>query len=211
MNTYQSTVQQRGQVSFPEFTGERAYMVPFLKADGLPSSLARWQPTVDAMLDGIDTDENVYVMIQQKFVKAGFSQRVPGVHVDGYWNPSISAHGVPGRHSPTPKPKPAKKSPRKKISSWADADLSAHEALILASNIQCSRAFTGEWSGVIGDRGDCSDVNLEGLAEVHLAGGFVYAGNVAMLHESLPAPRDMYRTLVRLNVPGWSPPPGRLQ
>lgn len=32
-----------------------------------------------------------------------------------------------------------------------------------------------------------------------------YAGNVSMLHESMPLPTDTLRTLVRINVPGWSP------
>jgi hypothetical protein len=43
------------------------------------------------------------------------------------------------------------------------------------------------------------------MDEIILDSGRVYAGNVTMLHESIPVPFDCLRTLVRLNVPGWTP------
>jgi hypothetical protein len=59
--------------------------------------------------------------------------------------------------------------------------------------------------GLPTDGGECSHIDTTDLQEVVMQAGFAYAGNVAMLHESLPVPMDCLRTVVRLNVPGWSP------
>ena len=53
--------------------------------------------------------------------------------------------------------------------------------------------------------GDYSHLDLGQLEEVILQPGRVYAGNVSMLHETLPVTQACTRTLVRLNVPGWTP------
>lgn len=186
-----SIVQPRGAVEFPAFTGERIYMREFRKQRGLPSDLMRWQPTVDAMLEGIDVDGPIYLMIDQSVVLAGMAQRRPGMHIDGYWIPEMYAHGGGhggGRHV-----------------TWCDADWKDAEAVILASDVSACRAMVGSWDGKPADGGDCSHIDTRGLREVRLHADRVYAGNVTMLHESLPVSHDCARTLVRLNVPGWSP------
>lgn len=193
---HSSIVQQRGQVPFPTFTGERAYMREFTQRDGLPADLIRWQPTVDAMLQGIITEQPIYIMIDQGDVVAGASQRRPGMHIDGYWCAGIQAHGGGGSHitgSWDTKP------------NWSHTNFSKPEALILASDVSACRALVGEYTGEIGDGGDCSHMDLTALASVRLASGYAYAGNVTMLHESLPVSVNTRRTLVRLNVPGWTP------
>lgn len=93
---YQSVIQERGRVDFPGFQAERHYMIPFFQKYGLPPAIRHWQPTVDAMLSGIYTDQPIYFMADQSFVKAGDPQRRPGVHVDGYWHPEKLAHGGGG-------------------------------------------------------------------------------------------------------------------
>lgn len=90
---YISHIETRGMLAFPEFTGERVYMRGFLQRDGLPADLVRWRPVVDSMLDGIETDQPIYIMIDEGFVKAGSAQRREGLHIDGYWNPGLQAHG----------------------------------------------------------------------------------------------------------------------
>lgn len=249
---YQSIVQQRGDVSFPAFMGERVHMQKFYKEDGLPEALKRWQPTVDGLLEGIDTDLPIYLMIDQANVKAGLPHRRPGLHVDGYWNegdgwgsdywnPSKSAHGghrairahsgrpirghipampSPGTHKPfgggshtsIQVPSGRGHSGSHSViqrhsagSSWDSPDFSSPEGIILASNVTAARAYRGLWEGNIGDGGDCSRVDVSNLIEVPMEAGKVYAGNVAMLHESLPVQQDCQRTVVRLNVPGWTP------
>nr|DAF93524.1 MAG TPA: hypothetical protein [Myoviridae sp. ctshb19] len=94
-----------GSVAFPAFLGERVYMQEFRMEKGLPENLKRWQPTVDQMLVGVDTDGPIYLMIDQKAVKANVTHRRPGLHVDGYWHPMIQAHGGSG-HGERPMPEP---------------------------------------------------------------------------------------------------------
>ena len=188
-----SYVEQRGKVNFPEFTGERVYMKEFYKEKGLPSELSRWQNTVDSMLEGVETDGPIYLMIDQGVVKGGTSHRRGGLHVDGYWNPRISAHGGTKHFGSW------------KTGGWVNCDFKDKEALILASSFTAARGYQGIWEGSCGEGGDCSHINTSNLKEVVMHSGNIYAGNVTMLHESLPVAEDCIRTLVRLNVPGWSP------
>ena len=188
-----SYVEQRGKVNFPEFTAERVYMKEFYKEKGLPSELSRWQNTVDSMLEGVETDGPIYLMIDQGVVKGGTSQRRGGLHVDGYWNPRISAHGGTKHFGSW------------KTGGWVNCDFKDKEALILASSLTAARGYQGIWEGSCGEGGDCSHINTSNLKEVVMRAGNIYVGNVTMLHESLPVAEDCIRTLVRLNVPGWSP------
>ena len=191
MNT--SHIQQIGRVSFPAFTGERVYMREFTKAEGLPPDLRRWQDTVDAMLHEVDAPGSIYIMIDQGEVQQNQSHRRAGLHLDGYWCAATAKHR--GSHVGSWDTKPA----------WSYCDFSAPEAIILASDVCASRAFAGGWDGHCGEGGDCSHVDVSALNEVQLLGGLAYAGNVSVLHESLPVLQATKRTLVRLNVPGWTP------
>lgn len=199
MNTYPSVVEQRGAVVFPQFTGERVYMREIRKNRPLPQDLSRWQATVDSMLDGVDTDGPVYLMIDQSMVKAGVTQRRPGLHIDGYWHPDTLCHGGGGRHCSV------SSAWRTGGGRWGASTFKEKEALILASDVSASRAMKGTFTGQVGEGGDCSHIDVSTLEEVLLLAGKVYAGNVTMLHESLPVSVDTQRTLVRLSVPGWSP------
>jgi hypothetical protein len=190
----QSRVTQIGKVEFPAFLAERVYMREFRLETGLPSDLKRWQTTVDQMLAGIDTDEPIYLMIDQGVIKANTSHRRPGAHIDGYWIAAKQRHGGGGGHaSRWDNPSPQ----------WNTCDFSKPEALILASDFCASRALVGEFEGAPGEGGDCSMLDLSELSEVRLQAGIAYAGNVTMVHESLPVAKDTVRTLVRLSVPGW--------
>lgn len=223
----QSVVTTRGYAHFPAFLGERIYMREFTKAGGLPKDISRWQGTVDAMLDGVDTDGPIYLMVDQAYVQAGKTHRRGGIHIDGYWNPGLrcwnqpgpswlyGSHEHKGKHwtghmieprsghrIPIPKPFDIRDSPRHRFAKeeWPP------EAIILASDVgECCRAFRGAFDSMIGDGGDCSHIDLSKTEEVMMRGHVVYAGNVTMLHESLPVPHEVARTVVRLNVPGWSP------
>jgi hypothetical protein len=174
-----SNVQQRGAVPFPAFTGERVYMREFTKAAGLPPDLLRWQDTVDAMLDGVDTRCPIFLMVDQAPVKAATTQRRPGLHVDGYWHPSIQGH----RHIHTG---------------------DAAEGLIIASNVLGCAGYVGRFEGSPGEGGDCAHIDASGLLRVDMEPGRAWAGHtLTMLHEALPVRRDCLRTVVRLNVRGW--------
>jgi len=180
-----SELKERGQVTFPEHTGERIYMVPFTKAQGLPKEYARWQPTVDAMLADIHTDGPIYLMVDQGEVSPNKSHRRPRPHIDGNWIPEKNCHSTgsgSGGH-------------KTKRGSLYD------EAVILASDVSASCAYVGEFNGEFGEGGDCSHLDLSGLNRVQLQAGRAYSGNVTMIHESLPVNFTAKRTLVRLNVP----------
>jgi hypothetical protein len=188
----QSIIQQRGPVAFPAFTGERAYMVPFTKSAGLPDSLARWQPTVDAMLDGVDTAGPIYIMIDQTLVRAGMPQRRPGVHIDGCWTDG-GWDTAPGWVT--------RAGHKTHLTSGA-----GRQALILASDVQGGAAWVGEYDGEPGAGGDFSHLDLGGLQRVPMTPGCAWAGDaMTMLHASMTLARDTQRTLVRLNVTNWMP------
>jgi len=210
-----SIVQTRGHVSFPAFTGERIYMRPFHQRDGLPFDLRRWQSTIDQMLDGVDTaGRELYLMVDQTIVAAGQPQRRPGIHIDGYWIPGVgwkddeknkgdwrtlaagyethrTVRGL-GVHDTD------KHIARAGLDGWSP------EGLLLASDVIGCEAFDGAFSGKIGTGGDCSHIQTM-LRRHTLAAGRVHALNVTGLHQSIPMVNGGARTLVRLNVPGWSP------
>lgn len=190
----QSRVVELGAVQFPAFLAERVYMREFRLETGLPSDLKRWKTTVDQMLVGVDTDEAIYLMIDQGIVKANTSHRRPGAHIDGYWIAAKQRHGGGGGHAGA-----------WEGSGWVSCQFDKEEGLILASDVCASRALVGQFEGAPGEGGDCSMLDLSQLAEVRLQAGIAYAGNVTMVHESLPVDQDTMRTLVRLSVPGWEP------
>lgn len=216
---FRSQIEARGAVAFPAFLAERVYMREFRKDDGLPSDLSRWQLTVDQMLDGIDTGQPMFLMIDQSVVPAGKAQRRPGLHIDGYWHPggkhqqhrpnALSAHHPEPRHGSIPPPPRERHSPTPRHFSgtgdWSTARFDAPEAILLASDVTASRAFVGDFEGPIGDMGDCSHVHTDGMEEIVLGFGTTWAANVTCLHESLPVLSGSNRTLVRINVPGWHP------
>lgn len=209
---FTSIMHQRGPVPFPAFAGERHYMIPFYQRDGLPGDLGHWQPTVDAMLDGIDTDQPIYFMADQSVVQPGQAHRRPGVHIDGYWHPGVQAHGGQGvhrgqggNHGPRSTPgshRGVRHGGSSASSGWDHVDLSDPEALILASDVAGARAYLGEYRGAIGEGGDCSHLPLDGLQSLDLAPHRAYVGTVGTLHESLPISAGGPRTVVRLNCPG---------
>lgn len=227
---YQSLIEARGAVPFPPFMAERVYMREFYKKDGLPSDLSRWQPTVDAMLDGVDTDGPIYLMVDAAPVTAGKSHRRRGLHIDGYWNPGsrnhgehrgISAHGsssgwgsAPVGHGAFRRHGSITPTERRHVGqspfhsagsdSWEQSTFEAPEAIILASSLSAAVGYTGEFEGPIRDGGDCAHIDLSGLTKLNMEANRVYVGNVTALHESLPVHQDGVRQLVRLNTAGWS-------
>lgn len=208
-----SYIQARDKVTFPDVRGHRVYMHIFMPYMGLPEELKVWQPTVDAMLYGVDAPL-AYLMIDQGFVNQGEMLRRPGLHIDGYWHPGsghhghrLSAHGTPREpyghgHPPSGHDTSGHKNrPRHGHGSWG----SDKEAIILASDHLGCMGYIGEYEPNFGEGGDASSVNTGDLWGVPLLAGYVWAANVRSLHESTPALYDQYRTVVRLNVPGWEP------
>lgn len=177
-----SEIKIGGNVAFPDNKKERVYMHPFFQKEGLPVHLFRWQKTVDQMLVGINTNNPIYLMIDQGFVNKGQSQRRPGLHVEGNWNNPLRMHRVP-RHG---------------------HDDYSTEMIILASDVIGCRALSGDFVGAPSSGGQCNHINVT-KAKEHIFEPFkIYKGNVTMIHESLPLQYNSHRTLVRLNIPEMS-------
>jgi len=187
-----SRYRKGGIVSFPKHTGEKIYMVPFLKREGLPSHISRWQSVVDVMLEDIETDQPIYIMVDQGIVKAGNPHRRGGIHIDGNWMPDIQAHGG-GSWIPTPIHSP--------FPTHEHTELKP-EALILSSDVSACAFYKGEIEAQVGDGGDCSHLDLSSFNRELAEPNRVYIGNVTVLHESLPVLKSCQRTVVRLNCPG---------
>lgn len=199
-----SSVWMGGAVHFPEWQGERVYMVPFKQSKGLPVTLSRWQDTVDEMLDGIKTDKDIYLMIDQGIVKAGQTHRRPGPHIDGYWmpgvghghiNPKFAGHDNPYRGHGIPKEGPGRHGAPSHFH-----DKGRNELILLASNITGAKAYLGDYDGEFGSGGECN-FDLGGMRTINMLGGVSWIGDIYTIHESLPHEEDGLRTLVRLNVP----------
>jgi len=214
-----SIIKQLGEVTFPEFKEERVYMLPFLKHQGLPEHLNRWQPTIDMLLKDIDTKEIIYLMIDSAYVRKGHTHRRAGPHVDGNWivSDAVKAHGAGtgGRHGvvvPSPEPNPKPEPPtlpghnsglKSNNLQWKEENFYP-EALLLASNVTASCAYIGDIDVIPKAGGACSHADLSSYAKVYLEANKAYIGNVTMVHESLPVPYDCNRSLVRLNIPAYT-------
>lgn len=198
---------RKGRIPFPPFTGERIYMLQFSRKLGLPERYARWQPTVDAMLSELDhSNPNgcIYLMVDQAIVKAGETHRRGGPHIDGNWLPTAGSHGTgTGRHGVTNGRHGTGRHGTNNGNDWAVKNL-APEAIVLASDVTGSCAYVGEIDGDPAVGGDCSHLELSKLKRRVLRGGTAYIGNVTMIHESIPVKRNCKRTLVRLNIPGYT-------
>lgn len=230
-----SIAREIGSVQFPEFRPERFYMIPFFKADGLPEAMSHYQPVVDVMLKDVDTPLPLSIMVDSRVVPEGKSHRVPGRHIDGYWDLSAWKGGgncwkaVAGHKGGGHATQHAKdlssitrdqlmaiqsemltngKPPGASAKNWPCrvADFSFPEALILAQSVEGSCAWTGEFDDAIFDVGGGAEhVDVSRMERIQLKANHAYAGNVTMLHESLPLPANTPRTLIRISAPGWSP------
>lgn len=196
----QSIIQRRSPVTFPEWEGDRIYMRPFKVGD----DLGKHTDTVRAMLDGVDTKETCYLMVDEALVKAGTFHRRPGKHIDGWWDDGLSAHNGSGpQHVIEPMhrrpPCPGHRSPFHAHSEGRE------EGIFLASNITACVGYAGVFDGEPREGGDCDHIDVSGMTPINMEAGVTFAGNVSMLHESTPVSFDCFRTVYRINVPHWKP------
>lgn len=208
MTTYNSKCTPGPVVTFPEWRGERHYMLPFTLAKGLPAEVSRYEQTVQQMMlaVAVSPDQVCYLMVDEAEISPDKFHRRPGLHVDGYWHAGLQCHGGGGgSHGPKPnpghRPSPPTHAPTPPGHSPAG---NCSEVLLLASNYGSARALLGtyqrnfldDWRG-----GNCSEIPQSGLTEIRLEGGRVYNMDVFSLHESLPVTQHVRRSLVRINIP----------
>lgn len=178
-----------GAVAFPEFTGERIYQVPFTKKGGLPSDLRRWQPTVDKLVESVDTDEEMYLMVDQTYVAKGDLHRRGGKHIDGNWCVSGHSHGhIDMAWDTGPRPGP----------DWKTHNLSTGGIILASDRFGCV-AYEGEFEGSPAEGGDCEHIQVGDPTP--LLAGQGYLGTVNLIHETVPALQSHNRSLVRITLP----------
>lgn len=199
-NSFTSSVEVIGAITFPPFIQERVYMEKFTKQSGLPKKLKHYQTTVDQMLDGIDTDDDIYLMVDSSIVQANTLHRRGGKHIDGYWCDSDGHRGTGHRSISCHSPFPPTHKPSLFYDDWSNATLDHPESLLLASNYEACKGWVGNYSGIILDGGDCSNINTDAMEEIYLQANTVYKANVGFIHESIPVNKTVKRTLIRLNL-----------
>lgn len=209
---FKSEVTKLNKVVFPEFNNERIYMQKFYKNEGLPKHLRHWQPTIDCMLETIETDDPIYLMVDQKIVTPNTTHRRAGPHIDGYWIEGLQAHGSNTTNTHSFRGHSFGGGGHVfKGHSYQQPDKSTHlshlspnfdvpESILLASDVAGCIGYVGEWKGNLKEGGDCSDINLSNLEKIILEENFCYKGNVTFIHESIIIPQEIPRTLVRLNL-----------
>lgn len=186
----QSIIKQGCNVVFPEFTGERIYMVPFTKAKGLPVEYSRWSALAAAMVEDIETDGVIYFMADQGFVKAGNTHRRGGAHIDGNYGHYNGVVGFKGDSPPGFKMDLAYRMP-----------MDTKGGIVLAADHVGCKAYEGDFSDSPAFGGDCSHIDLSGTKQSVMQPNKVYIGNISMVHETTPAQEDQNRTVVRLILP----------
>ncbi len=171
-----------GPVLFPEFTGERAYMIPIKQKEKLPNEFSRWQSTVESMLKDIEATDCIYMTIDQSMVNEGKTQRRSGPHIDGNW--------VEGKYKtmawdtgPT----------------WNTKNLETG-GIILAFDFNGPKAYAGEFKGECNNGGDCSHLDLAGAKTEILKPNYAHVGNVTMIHEAMPSNATQSRIFIRLTL-----------
>lgn len=180
----ESKFKEIGNVTFPDFTGERMYMIPFKKGD----AIGRWSKTVEDMISGVHFEGEAYLTVDQSHVRVGLSQRREGLHIDGNWIKEQKSWSYWDTQMWSNPP------------TWRTSD-QLTGGIIVASDCVPTTIYTGTFSGVIGDGGDCSSLDISGCTQHKTENNVAYLGNVCMLHEATKSDVDCDRTFVRIILP----------
>lgn len=184
---YHSKVKCIGPVTFPEFTAEYAFMVPFYMWSGLPRDLERWQPTVDDMLRGLDRTihQRMYLYIEQRKVQKGEKGYDKGLHIDGNYVEPLNTfeQRLAG------------------AGQFMYAGTIRDEVVVMASNMVCNRACVGRFDGVCNANGGVAHMDVEKGFWVPFDPFTAYAMTAATIHESTACRFAGDRTVVRITIP----------
>ncbi len=134
----------------------------------------------------------------------------PGRHSAPIPEPSRPGHGIsPGRHSdPTPLPTPGHgTSPSThnitSLSGNWRGDAKFNDGIgggmLLTSNYSGCKVYRGEFEGIIGEGGDCRNIDVSHLENEVMANNNVYFLNALGIHEGLVIKETVNRSLVRIN------------
>lgn len=180
---------------FPKFSGVRVMMMPFYIDDidgSIPDNLSQYKTILKEMVKSAPKHvqywegNTAYLTIDEKVLEAGQCQRKEGLHVDGMYNGTLSgAWGGSG-------------------GGWG----SCGNGMLLVSNTDdLCKMWTGEFSGVPVDDGDCSHLadQLDSKEETSFKAGEVIWADGLCVHQSFAPKVKTNRQFIRISMPNNSP------
>lgn len=183
--SFDSEIKKFGEAKLPAYAGIRVMMMPYRVDDPdgtLPPCLSPWFDTLLYM--GLLADPGVgYLTIDECMVRAGETQRRPGLHVDG-----IGPNGRPGP--------------------WGGGGggWGARGMTMVSSHVGCV-GYNQIFSGQPGTNGDCSHLEsqLSDADEIVLQPSTVYWCGPLAVHRAIPMEVDTYRQFCRVSFPSDAP------
>lgn len=185
MQTLRSDYQSLGAVKLP-YQGRQVYMQAFdMSNPTLPQSLADYEPIVKSLLDrsGVAMTGTGYLTVDEKVVTAGMSQRRPGPHVDGCFQPELMDWGHAGgewNHNCNNVPVP-------------------RMSIIVAASVAGCKAWRGTFNGEPTNGGDLSHLTLGDGEILQAQTGYLLTPDC--IHESMRYSVDTERTFMRIALP----------
>lgn len=183
MKTFESEIEQVGDITFPEPAGTRIMMMPFhlhnldtVDKNGLVS----WKNALSELVKVSPVKTGTaYLTIDEGLVQKGNTQRRPGLHVDGV-GPKGEYGGWGGGGNP-----------------WAS------RGMLVASSVFGCRAWKKEFFGFPNENGDCSHLEEQCMEEdeIKMLPNKIYFCSPLCVHESVPMTETIYRQFVRLSLP----------
>ncbi len=182
-----SSYQDIGAITLPEYSGRQQYMHTFDIANSdMPDGFEDYGPVVNALCAAANYREGLaHMTVDEKVIRPGWSQRRPDAHVDGQY---LKAEGRWGHPAP----------------GWAHYCNNipvSRMAIIVAASVPGCIAYAGEFDGEPKDDGDLEHIrNQLGDGELLPAGrGFLLSPDC--VHESIRFPVATKRTFLRIAMP----------
>ena len=171
-------------VDFPDYAGRQLRMYQFNPHDcELPEWFKEYEPIIRSLIDPRNVEEQqAFVTIDERVVEAGTSQRRPGVHVDGIWQPAVR----PTWCQPRP--------------SWCQSAAGKAERMtaIVASTYPGCQVYPGMFDAEPMDDGDLEHIRQDLGDGQLLPAGMGFELSPDCVHESLSLPETTQRSFLRI-------------
>jgi len=186
MTTFQSVIEERQNISFPEYKGIRILHMPLILGDldSLPDYLDHWRHTFTQLFNIAHIKKGIaYITIDEKIVKKGDTHRRKGLHVDGVYQGHAGCTFGGGTFGQV-----------------------GNGMYLASSEIGC-RAWKQEFIGRAGHDGECDHLSNQCKKEneIILDKNKVYWLDGLCVHESIPMEQNTQRTLIRFTMPNDNP------
>lgn len=165
------------------------YMLPIDMAGNADEVPTEWQDFIKDLMIQSDVTKGIgFLMVQERVLSKGQSHRRERVHIDGNYYLNLNNTNKAGHN---PKPRPGHRIDKRP------------GGMLLVSNYEACKVWTGTTNGDAGDRGDCEHLRHEftKLKTDTMKANVVYHTNASCIHESMPVDKDVTRMLVRLTLP----------